>query len=57
MKRENVERVRMTANIEAELYERLLMLRAKKHYRRMSVSGIVNELLEIALDEIDEEEQ
>ena len=47
----------MTANIEAELYERLLMLRAKKHYRRMSVSGIVNELLEIALDEIDEEEQ
>ena len=40
---------RTTINFEQDVYERVLALRAKPEFARMSVSALVNMLLEMAL--------
>ena len=42
---------RTTVNFDSDVYEKVLALRAKPEYARMSVSALVNMLLERALAE------
>ena len=42
---------RTTVNFDADVYQKVLELRAKPEYARMSISAIVNALLERALAE------
>lgn len=42
---------RTTVNFDADVYQKVLELRAKPEYARMSISAIVNVLLERALAE------
>lgn len=42
---------RTTVNFDADVYQKVIELRAKPEYARMSISAIVNTLLERALNE------
>lgn len=44
-------KVRTSVNFDADVYQKVLALRAKPEYARMSVSAIVNMLLERALND------
>lgn len=45
------EKERTTVNFDADVYQKVLEFRAKPEYARMSISAIVNMLLERALNE------
>lgn len=42
---------RTTVNFDANVYQKVLELRARPEYARMSISAIVNKLLERALND------
>lgn len=48
---------RTTVNFDSDIYEMVLALRAKPEYARMSVSALVNMLLERALAELKNPDQ
>lgn len=48
---------RTTVNFDLDIYEMVLALRAKPEYARMSVSALVNMLLERALAELKNPDQ
>lgn len=47
----NTTKERTSVNFDADVYQKVLELRAKPEYARMSISAIVNKLLTKALDE------
>lgn len=47
---QSAEKIRTSITMDEDLYQKILDMRAKKEYQRMSVSGIINEILRETLE-------